>query len=67
MCRLKSGAMETIEVKEFRYTPQGLMYQLAAPTKDVSWMVKASTVVPINGVTKLIQANLNTGETKALE
>ncbi|HJT29525.1 MAG TPA: DEAD/DEAH box helicase [Pyrinomonadaceae bacterium] len=62
MCRLASGAMESVTVLGFRYTPQGLMYELSSPKSDVSWMVKASTVVPINGVSKLVEANLMTGE-----
>ena len=47
-----------------RYTPQGLMYQLTHPRSDVTWMVKASSVIPIHGVTALLETNLITGETR---
>jgi DEAD/DEAH box helicase domain-containing protein len=66
MCRLSSGAMESVEVLGFRYTPQGLMYELSSSKKEVTWMVKAATVVPINGVTQLIEANLITGDVRDL-
>jgi len=66
MCRLSSGAMESVKVLGFRYTPQGLMYELSSPKREVSWMVKAATVVPINGISKLIEANLMTGDQRDL-
>lgn len=61
------GPMD-VRVKDFRYTPNGVMYELnplagrdpgAPPMK---WMVLASHVQPINGTTSMIRYNLVTGE-----
>jgi len=61
---LEENGSEEVQVVTFRYTPQGLMYQLLSPRADVTWMVKASSVIPIHGVTELLEANLLTGETR---
>lgn len=61
---LEENGSEEVQVVTFRYTPQGLMYQLVSPRSDVTWMVKASSVIPIHGVTELLETNLMTGETR---
>jgi DEAD/DEAH box helicase domain-containing protein len=63
VCLLGNGSTEEVKVLAYRYTPQGLMYDLESPKREVSWSVRASTVIPINGLTKLIRANLMTGQT----
>jgi len=55
----------TVVVKGHRYTPQGLMYQLE-PTIPSVWMVAANALEPIYGQTKMLRANLMTGETEEL-
>ena len=61
---LGENGNEEVQVIDWRYTPHGLMYQLVSPQPDVKWMVAESSVKPINGVTKLQEINLVTGETK---
>lgn len=66
-CLLSTGETQEVEVRSFRYTPHGLMYELVPPEPGTTWMVKASTVLPIPGRTQLIEANLVTGETRSIE
>ena len=66
MCFLNTGVTEEVEVIGHRYTPQGLLYELRSPEPQVAWMVRASTVIPIYGMTKLVRTNLVTGETLPL-
>ena len=54
-------------VKEHRYTPHGLMYQLKPAPHVDQWMVAANALEPIYGETKMLRANLITGETQELE
>lgn len=62
---LEENGSQEVQVVTFRYTPQGLLYQLIHPrSNDAVWMVKASSVIPIHGVTELLEANLLTGETR---
>jgi DEAD/DEAH box helicase domain-containing protein len=63
---LEENGSEEVQVVTFRYTPQGLMYQLISPQPDVTWMVKISSVMPIYGVTALMETNLMTGETRPI-
>jgi hypothetical protein len=49
-------------VKGHRYTPHGLMYQLEPSPHIDKWMVAANVLEPIFGDTKLVEANLVTGE-----
>lgn len=58
------GGSQEVKVLDYRYTPQGLMYQLESPRAGVVWMVRAATIVPINGVTELLEVNLTTGESR---
>jgi DEAD/DEAH box helicase domain-containing protein len=63
---LSDDGPRTVVVKGHRYTPQGLMYQLE-PTMPVDrWMVAANALEPIYGQTKMLRANLMTGETEDL-
>ncbi|OGA40581.1 MAG: hypothetical protein A3G24_19280, partial [Betaproteobacteria bacterium RIFCSPLOWO2_12_FULL_62_13] len=61
---METGASEEVVVKGYRYTPQGLMYDLVSPRPDVNWSVKAALIRPINGQTATIEGNLVTGETR---
>jgi hypothetical protein len=61
---VEAHGSEEVHVMTVRYTPQGLMYQLTHQRSDVTWMVKASSVIPIHGVTELLETNLITGETR---
>jgi DEAD/DEAH box helicase domain-containing protein len=61
---LDEAGTKEVEVVTYRYTPQGLMYQLVSPRPGVTWLVKASTVIPVHGETKLLETNLVTGETR---
>ena len=59
----------TVEVRGYRYTPQGLMYELTPldpAHQNAVWRVVASALQPFHGETKMMQANLVTGETKPL-
>ena len=51
-----------VVVEDYRFTPRGLLYVLRHPTDTVTWMTPANTVRAIHGQTKLIRANLVTGE-----
>lgn len=62
---LGENGSEEVQVVTYRYTPQGLMYQLVSRRSDVTWMVKASSVIPIHGETELVEINLVTGETRS--
>jgi DEAD/DEAH box helicase domain-containing protein len=69
------GAIDVIVV-DYRYTPHGVMYELKpvrdsgfhrengdiSKTAPMKWMVLASLVQPVNGVTRFIRVNLVTGE-----
>jgi len=57
---------EEVQVLTHRYTPQGLMYELAPPKLGVRWFVKDSSLIPLHGITEFIEANLVTGETRPL-
>jgi DEAD/DEAH box helicase domain-containing protein len=63
---MDGGATQEVEVRAYRYTPQGLMYDLVPQYGNTTWMVKASNVFPINDVTKIFMVNLMTGEEKEL-
>ena len=62
MLRSGSEAGE-VEVLAYRYTPHGLMYELAPPQPGVKWMVAANQVEPLYGETAMVRVNLTTGET----
>ncbi len=49
-----------VEVVTYRYTPQGLLYELMPPTPGIKWLVKASSVQPMHGQTKTVRVNLVT-------
>jgi hypothetical protein len=52
-----------VQVRGYRYTPRGLMYELEPPPGAKDWFVNAAAVQAIHGETKLIRVNLVTGET----
>lgn len=56
-----SGSEEVV-VQDFRYTPQGLMYELRPKTKNSRWMVRQETIQPLHGVSRMVRYNLLTGE-----
>jgi DEAD/DEAH box helicase domain-containing protein len=55
------GALE-VTVIGHRYTPQGLMYELAPVKPGTRWLVIAADIRPINGQTTTVVFNLVTGE-----
>ena len=64
--QLEENGSEEVRVITFRYTPQGPMYQLESTRTDVTWMVRASSIKPIHGITEQLEINLITGETRPL-
>ncbi len=63
MFRGQSEPIE-VEVLAYRYTPQGLMYELVPQQAGVKWMVAANQVEPLYGETAMVRVNLTTGETE---
>jgi DEAD/DEAH box helicase domain-containing protein len=61
---LSDDGPRKVLVKGYRYTPHGLMYQLEPSPQVDRWMVAANALEPIFGETKMLQANLVTGETQ---
>jgi hypothetical protein len=57
----EDGSVE-VEVVTYRYTPQGLLYELVPPKPGAKWLVKASSVSPLHGDSTTIRVNLITGE-----
>lgn len=58
---------QEVTVIDYRYTRQGLMYELQHPSQTVKkWMVKYECVKPIYGVTKEIEINLSNGEEREI-
>lgn len=53
---------EEVKVVSHRFTPQGLMYELASNRSGVRWLVKTALVQPIPGITKMVRVNWVTGE-----
>ncbi|MEF8756413.1 MAG: DEAD/DEAH box helicase [Accumulibacter sp.] len=53
---------EEVRVISHRFTPQGLMYELASNRPGVRWLVKTGLVRPIPGTTKMTRVNWVTGE-----
>jgi DEAD/DEAH box helicase domain-containing protein len=60
---LMDGSTGPVEVTVvgYRYTPQGLLYELA-PDKPGKWQVDVRRIQPIPSVTKLVRVNLVTGD-----
>ncbi|BDU76017.1 DEAD/DEAH box helicase [Mesoterricola sediminis] len=62
------GSADEVTVKGWRFTPKGLMVDLVPTDPKVSsWLVRAASVVPIHGETRLLRVNLTTGEETPLE
>ena len=63
---LVSGATEAMDVvvQGFFFTPHGLKYQLEHEDPAIRWTVDAASLQPMNGVTKMLLYNPNTGDTK---
>jgi DEAD/DEAH box helicase domain-containing protein len=61
----QSHINEEVTVLSYVYTPQGIRYTLKGVRDDVKWQVTAAMIRPINGVSKLEQYNINTGDTKS--
>lgn len=60
---VSSSGSEDVVVKDYRYTPQGLMYELESKGQ-LTRMVKWETVQPLHGETRMIRYNVMTGETQ---
>jgi len=61
---LSDDGLRTVVAKGYRYTPQGLMYQLE-PSIPSRWMVAANALEPIDGQTKMLRANLMTARRRS--
>jgi DEAD/DEAH box helicase domain-containing protein len=59
---LNTAGTREVEVRAYRYTPRGLVYELAHTSTSVTWTAPAETVRPIHGQTRLLRVNLVTGE-----
>jgi hypothetical protein len=57
---------EEVTVLQYVYTPQGIRYTLKSERDDIKWQVTAAMIRSINGISKLEQYNINTGEIKEL-
>lgn len=57
---------EEVIVQGYLYTPQGIRYKLMHPKVGVQWQVTANMIHPINGITQLVQYNVNTGEVRSI-
>ena len=53
-----------VKIITYRYTPQGLMYELESFTQDTQWLVKANCIQPVFGETSMLEVNLVTGKTR---
>lgn len=62
-----SHAPKEVNILGYRYTPQGLLYQLEHDVQKQIWLVAAKEISPIPGISKLIRVNLVTGEEIELE
>ncbi len=63
---LGPAGSEEVTVTGFRYTPQGLLYDLAPRMPNVRWAVRHETIQPIHGVTRLLRYNLMSGDEEEL-
>jgi DEAD/DEAH box helicase domain-containing protein len=54
--------MQEVEVLGYRYTPQGIMYDLRPSQPGLRWSVAARYIQPLHGETSLLRVNLMTGE-----
>jgi hypothetical protein len=53
-----------VEALVYRWTPQGLMYELVPQHAGVEWMVAANQFGPLYAEPAMIRVNLITGETE---
>lgn len=60
----KAGS-EEVQVKGYRFTPAGLMYELKSKG-EVTRLVKWETIQPLHGRTRMARFNAMTGETQEL-
>lgn len=66
MCGSGTG-MKEVKVLRYRYTPQGLVYDLSPLEPGVDrYSAPARSVQPINGVTRQLRVNLVTGEEQSV-
>lgn len=55
-----------VQVIKHLFTPTGLKYRLKHVKDTVEWTVNASALQPINGQTRLLRYNLETGEEESI-
>jgi len=65
--RVKDGASEDVTVKDHRYTPRGLLYELEPPDPSVRLLVPFEQILPIPGESEVVLLDLNTMETRPRE
>jgi DEAD/DEAH box helicase domain-containing protein len=63
----KAEASEEVRIKGFRYTPKGVVYDLEPGVELDTHQVRADSIKPLHGVTRLVRWNVMTGEERALD
>ena len=56
-----------VVIKDFRYTPEGLRYELEPESAGTRLFAPAGAVSPFDGDTRLVRYNVMTGDEQALE
>jgi len=63
----KAEATEEVRIRDFRFTPKGIVYELEPGNGWDTRLVPAEYIKPLNGQTKLVRWNVMTGEEQLLE
>lgn len=63
----KAEATEEVLIRDFRYTPRGVVYDIEPGQHWDRRQVPSEFVKPIHGVTRLVRWNLMTGEEQLIE
>jgi len=58
------GDPREVVIKDYRYTPKGLLYELVHANPSVRWSVMRESIQPIFGVSTLQHVNFVTGEVR---
>jgi len=62
-----SARTSEVTIKDHRYTPAGLMYELVPSQPSVRELVRVSDVQPIFGKSPMVRLNLNTWESQPVQ
>jgi hypothetical protein len=58
---------QVVTVIGYRYTPQGLLYELKNGKEGCRWLVVETCVQPLLGQTRQLRINLMTGEEQSIQ